>query len=794
MRVPSAVSLTAVALGAVALAGPAPAAAPPGAGRGFGLPVRTVDGLDDVRAAIVSDGGVVTAALGPGGVVRIAPDGARKQVLPPWPLGRVAEAVSLAELPDGRVVVADRQGGAIAFVPADGRTTVAELRVDTRPTMPAGVAAMDGRIFVADAARPRIIECDAAGKVLSVWPVGAPDSRAGLPPVLGGIAASGGKVLVSDAANNRVVAFDADSHEELASSGDRGAFPDMWQSPAGVGFDGLAFLVADQFNHRIVRVDVAGRTVDEWGQHAVRPRQGNGSIHYPTAAAASPDGSLAVVAEPFERRVQLFAGKAPPDPNVPELEPLPSFDGVASHFSTELSIDGRTLVAFEPESASVLVFDLRNDPPIHVTTLGGPGLRPGTLGQVSTLFADEARNRIHAFDPLRRVIATFALVRDGTAPHYDPFMGRLVREVGIDAVERFVVERKVPGGERFLPVDARATAGGGALVLDAAGPRFVELDADFAPVRAFPCGDASGRLVLPAQFAVVGDASWPAGPEAWAVDAADRMIKRFALSDGAFRGALPLDGFVRPFGIERIPAAGSALRIAVSDAGRDVVEVLEFVPAKEGDALRRIGTGGGNGSKPAELWEPAAIAWSPCDSRFFVADHGNHRVQGFDPAARWESCFGIGRAYVRPKDPSLSGPQPAEGKVPSAEGAADTRSQFPAPARSADGWWSARSADGRWTVSWRFDPATPPLRDPFGMDVRVVAVTGGAPFDGTLAADAAMPHHGHGMNVAPTVKRTKPGEFRVDGMLFHMPGYWELYFDLVQGGTLERAQGTVTLE
>jgi hypothetical protein len=57
-----------------------------------------------------------------------------------------------------------------------------------------------------------------------------------------------------------------------------------------------------------------------------------------------------------------------------------------------------------------------------------------------------------------------------------------------------------------------------------------------------------------------------------------------------------------------------------------------------------------------------------------------------------------------------------------------------------------------------------------------------------------MPHHGHGMNVAPTVKRTRPGEFRVDGMLFHMPGYWELYFDLVQGGTLERAQGTVTLE
>jgi hypothetical protein len=57
-----------------------------------------------------------------------------------------------------------------------------------------------------------------------------------------------------------------------------------------------------------------------------------------------------------------------------------------------------------------------------------------------------------------------------------------------------------------------------------------------------------------------------------------------------------------------------------------------------------------------------------------------------------------------------------------------------------------------------------------------------------------MPQHGHGMNVAPTVKRTGEGTFRVDGMLFHMPGYWELYFDLGSAGTLERTQGSVTLE
>jgi len=782
-----------LALAAALLA--APAVTPPSAGRGFGQPVRTIEGLDDVRAALVTDGGTVTAALGPGGVVRISPDGARTTVLASWPLGRVAEAAALAQLPDGRLAVADPQLGAIALVPPEGGPTVVELRVDLRPARPVGVAAMDGRIFVADAARPRILECGPDGTVLSVWPVNPPESRAGTAPVLGGIAAAGGRVAVSDMANNRVVVFSADGREEVASHGDRGAFPDMWQSPAGMSFDGLAFLVADQFNHRVVRVDAAGRTVDEWGQHAVRPRQGNGNIHYPVSVSASPDGATAVVAEPFERRVQLFAGKLPPDPNVPELEPLPSFEGVASHFSTELAIDGRTLVAFEPESASVLVFDMRNDPPIHVTTLGGPGLRAGTLGQVSTLFADEARNRIHAFDPLRRVMLSYALVRDGSAPQYDPFMGRLVREVPMEPVERFLVERKVPGAERFLPIDARALPGGGALVLDASGPRFVELDAGFAPVRAFACADGPGRLVLPTQFTVVDG-------EAWAVDAAERSVKRYALADGSFRGALDLEGFSRPFGIEREPAdagvgAGApagTVRIAVSDAARDVVEVLELVRSTDGDSLRRVAAGGRNGSKPSELWEPAGIAWSPSNRRFFVADHGNHRVQSFDRDATWESCFGIGRAYVRPKDPSLQGPQPAEGKMPSAEGAADTRAQFPAPAKQADGWWTVPSADGRWKVSWRFDAPLPPLRDPFGMDVRVEPAKGGAPFAGTLLADAAMPHHGHGMNVAPTVKRTKPGEFRVDGMLFHMPGYWELYLDLVDGGTLERAQGSVTLE
>lgn len=759
--------------------------APPAAGRGYGVPLRTVNGLDDVRAALVDDDGTVTAALGPGGVVRVRRDGSRETVVPWWPAGGVAEAVALARAPDGRLAVVDRMRGAVAFVAPDGsRTSVPLPAVGGSPCRPVGIAFHGDRMLLADAGEPRVVACRADGGDAQAWPVPRPVS-AGLPPILGGIAAGGGAVLVTDVANNRVVALSAADGSVRASAGDRGPHQGMWQSPAGAAWDGLAFVVTDLLNHRVVRVDAEGRVLDQWGQHAVRPREGNGKIHYPTFTGISPDGATVAVAEPFERRVQLFGGAAPPDPAAPRLTPLPAFDGVASHFSTSLAVDGRTLAVFEPESASALVFDLRAEPPIHVTTIGGPGNAPGRFGQVTALCVDEPRNRIHLVDPVRMVIASYALVRDGTAPHFDPFMPRLVSEVPLGGVSKYLRQRGIAGPERIWPVDLRRTPDGTFVLLDQLGPRLVELDAGMRPVAAAGGWEGDGRLALPTQLAVGH------GGELMVVDAADRSVKRYARSDGAFLGSWKVDGARRPFGIAGIPDAGGAvgrLRFAVSDAGADELTVLDL---NEGKASAR---GGENGSAPGELWEPAALQWSPVDGRIYVTDHGNHRIQTFDAGCAWLSSFGIGRAWVRPKDPQAKGPVSPAGRLPPAEGAADTRNQFPPAAADDDGWWRSRSADGRWSVAWRFDGGTPPLRDPFGIDVRIAPATDGPVFAGTLSVDAAMPHHGHGMNVRPTVRAAGDGAFRVDGMLFHMPGYWELYLDALDGGRLERTQGSVTLE
>jgi hypothetical protein len=63
-----------------------------------------------------------------------------------------------------------------------------------------------------------------------------------------------------------------------------------------------------------------------------------------------------------------------------------------------------------------------------------------------------------------------------------------------------------------------------------------------------------------------------------------------------------------------------------------------------------------------------------------------------------------------------------------------------------------------------------------------------------LQVDAVMPEHDHGMNTKPKTSANPDGSFTVAGMLFHMPGHWELYCDVTREGVTERAQFDVELE
>jgi hypothetical protein len=59
--------------------------------------------------------------------------------------------------------------------------------------------------------------------------------------------------------------------------------------------------------------------------------------------------------------------------------------------------------------------------------------------------------------------------------------------------------------------------------------------------------------------------------------------------------------------------------------------------------------------------------------------------------------------------------------------------------------------------------------------------------------DATMPAHRHGMNYRPRIEPLGPGRWRVEGLLWHMAGLWELQFDLRTGDRTQTLRQAVEL-
>jgi hypothetical protein len=106
------------------------------------------------------------------------------------------------------------------------------------------------------------------------------------------------------------------------------------------------------------------------------------------------------------------------------------------------------------------------------------------------------------------------------------------------------------------------------------------------------------------------------------------------------------------------------------------------------------------------------------------------------------------------------------------------------------------SADGTYRVAWEPVGGVFPDAEPFAIAIEVERVDGrelGS--DVALAADAEMPHHGHGMNLVPVVKPAPGrGRFIAEGMLLHMPGRWIVAIDVEESGVAERAHWIIDVE
>jgi len=147
-------------------------------------------------------------------------------------------------------------------------------------------------------------------------------------------------------------------------------------------------------------------------------------------------------------------------------------------------------------------------------------------------------------------------------------------------------------------------------------------------------------------------------------------------------------------------------------------------------------------------------------------------------------CLLMGACAGPSTEPAPPEQDPAEASV---------APEAPALPPAWEGAQELKSTAGRWTVRWTSTPTPIPENEPFSLSVWVLD-DAGVPARVELSVDAAMPEHGHGMNRVPRVERNDSGGFIADGLLFHMPGRWELYFDVTRGPLTERAQLEVELE
>ena len=90
---------------------------------------------------------------------------------------------------------------------------------------------------------------------------------------------------------------------------------------------------------------------------------------------------------------------------------------------------------------------------------------------------------------------------------------------------------------------------------------------------------------------------------------------------------------------------------------------------------------------------------------------------------------------------------------------------------------TATTDGGTWTVTYSTRPEPIALSENFDLTVTVTDAEGPAR-NAALELAATMPDHNHGMNTDPTVTTHEDGTFTVQGMQFHMTGWWRIHADV----------------
>ncbi len=97
---------------------------------------------------------------------------------------------------------------------------------------------------------------------------------------------------------------------------------------------------------------------------------------------------------------------------------------------------------------------------------------------------------------------------------------------------------------------------------------------------------------------------------------------------------------------------------------------------------------------------------------------------------------------------------------------------------------------GALQATWKVEGAPVMMGKLFAIELQI------CPANAVLTrVDATMPEHQHGMNYRPSIQRIgepKDGRWRAEGLMFHMPGRWELRFDVRAAARTETPTDTLT--
>ncbi|MDE0914845.1 MAG: NHL repeat-containing protein [Planctomycetota bacterium] len=551
--------------------------------------------------------------------------------------------LGVAVAPDGKRFVSDSGNHRVLVFDTQGNRVAAFGSLGTGPGQfhtPVGIDVNRDQIVVADRGNRRVQVFDHKGTHLRT--LALPDAERGSWPS-DVMLSPDGNTVVLDAGSSRLLSVGSDG-QTWSHLGAFGFFPGTFATPQGLGRDGDNLLVTDFENHRVqvfpfsaitpaatARSSVA-RPAYILGIHAIRPREGRGKLHYPRDVAVSPDGSFAVLVEPWDGRAQVFARAAGAQPEPDTQRQV--IGQAAAHYGMHLASDGPILAIVEPETAEVLLHDIRQPmpeqrmPPILVSRTGGRGRRLGLFQQPTGLCIDYERRSLLVCDTGNRRLHSLTFRHDPEKEIEQDF------EM-VSAVRMLDFQQPTATGSTELPWKVKPIAvttrkDGALLVLDGANSMVHEFDPDWNYLRSLGGhGTSANQLKEPVDMALA-----PGDQDLYITDRAGARVVRWPLGEG--------EPQILGVGILEVPhgvAVGSDGRVYVSDSGAHRIVVFD----QAGDEINRFGT---RGLIRGSFDSPRGLVFNQA-GELIVLDHANHRGIIVTPDGEYVDAFGS-RSYIRP--------------------------------------------------------------------------------------------------------------------------------------------------